>query len=133
MPDLISGKVDLLFDSLPSALPHIKEGRVKAYAVTTSTRAAALPDVPTVAETILPGYELTAWFGMFAPANAPRDVVDKLANAIGAALKSPEMKKQLDAMGADPTFLAPGAFQAFLVKEDERWTRAFKASGLTPN
>jgi tripartite-type tricarboxylate transporter receptor subunit TctC len=133
LSDVLGGHVSVMLASINSVIPHIKEGRVKAYAVTTSTRAAALPDVPTVAETILPGYELTAWFGMFAPANAPRDVVDKLANAIGAALKSPEMKKQLDAMGADPTFLAPGAFQAFLVKEDERWTRAFKASGLTPN
>jgi len=86
--------------------------------------------VPTVAESIVPGYELTAWFGMFAPANTPREVVDKLATAIGAALQSPDMKKQLDTMGADATFLAPAAFHAFLVKEDDRWTRAFKASGL---
>jgi tripartite-type tricarboxylate transporter receptor subunit TctC len=119
-----------MLGSINSVLPHIKEGRVKAYAVTGSSRAGTLPNVPTVSESILPGYELTAWFGMFAPANTPPEIVDKLASEINAALKSPEMKKQLESMGADPTFLAPAAFRGFLVKEDDRWTRAFKASGL---
>jgi tripartite-type tricarboxylate transporter receptor subunit TctC len=128
--DLLGGHVAVMLGSINSVLPHIKEGRVKAYAVTTSSRASTLPTVPTVSESILPGYELTAWFAMFAPSGTPPDVVEKLANEIDAALKSPEMKKQLDAMGADPTFLAPAAFRSFLVKEDDRWTRAFKASGV---
>ena len=128
--DLLGGHVAVMLGSINSVLPHIKEGRVKAYAVTGNTRAGTLPNVPTVSESILPGYELTAWFGMFAPAGTPPEIVDKLANEISAALKSPEMKKQLDAMGADPTFLAPAGFRGFLVKEDDRWTRAFKASGV---
>jgi tripartite-type tricarboxylate transporter receptor subunit TctC len=128
--DLLGGHVAVMLGSINSVLPHIKEGRVKAYAVTGSSRAGTLPNVPTVSESILPGYELTAWFGMFAPANTPPEIVDKLASEINAALKSPEMKKQLESMGADPTFLAPTAFRGFLVKEDDRWTRAFKASGL---
>lgn len=128
--DVLGSHVSVMLASINSVMPHIKEGRVKAYAVTGSSRAATLPNVPTVSESILPDYELTAWFGMFAPAGTPREVIDRLAAAIDAALKSPDMKKQLDAMGADPTFLAPSAFHAFLVKEDDRWTRAFKASGL---
>ncbi len=128
--DVLGGHVSVMLASINSVIPHINRGRVKAYAVTGSARAATLPSVPTVSESILPGYELTAWFSMFAPAGTPRDVVDKLALAIDAALKSSEMKKQLDSMGADPTFLAPTAFHAFLVKEDDRWTRAFKASGV---
>lgn len=128
--DLLGGHVAVMLGSINSVLPHIKEGRIKAYAVTGSSRASALPNVPTVSESILPGYELTAWFGIFAPANTPPEIVEKIASEINAALKSPDMKKQLDAMGADPTFLAPVAFRGFLVKEDDRWTRAFKASGL---
>ncbi len=132
LTDVIGGHVPVMLASINSVLPHIKEGRVKAYAITGSTRAATLPNVPTVAESMLPGYELTAWFAMFAPAGTPQDIVDKLAAEVSAALKSPDMKKQLDGMGADPRFLGPAAFRAFLAKEDDRWTRAFKASGLKP-
>jgi len=128
--DLLGGHVAVMLGSINSVLPHIKDGKIKAYAVTGSSRAGTLPNVPTVSESILPGYELTAWFGMFAPANTPPEIVEKIASEINAALKSPDMKKQLDGMGADPTFLAPVAFRGFLVKEDDRWTRAFKASGL---
>jgi tripartite-type tricarboxylate transporter receptor subunit TctC len=128
--DLLGGHVAVMLGSINSVLPHIKEGKIKAYAVTGSSRAGTLPNVPTVSESILPGYELTAWFGMFAPANTPPEIVEKIASEINAALKSADMKKQLDGMGADPTFLAPVAFRGFLVKEDDRWTRAFKASGL---
>jgi len=128
--DLLGGHVAVMLGSINSVLPHIKEGKIKAYAVTGSSRAGTLPNVPTVSESILPGYELTAWFGMFAPAGTPPEVVEKIASEINAALRSPDMKKQLDGMGADPTFLAPVAFRGFLVKEDDRWTRAFKASGL---
>lgn len=128
--DLLGGHVAVMLSSINSVLPYIRDGRVKAYAVTGSSRASALPNVPTVSESILPGYELTAWFGMFTPANTPPEIVDKLATEISAALKSPEMQKRLEMMGADPTFLAPVAFRRFLVQEDERWTRAFKASGL---
>ena len=98
--------------------------------MTGNSRAGALPNVPTISESILPGYELTAWFGLFAPAGTPPEIVDKLATEISAALKSPEMQKQLETMGADPTYLPPAGFRRFLVQEDERWTRAFKASGL---
>ena len=128
--DLLGGHVAVMLGSINSVLPHIKEGKIKAYAVTGSSRAGTLPNVPTVSESILPGYELTAWFGMFAPAGTPPEIVEKIASEINAALRSPDMKKQLDGMGADPTFLAPVAFRGFLVKEDDRWTRAFKASGL---
>jgi tripartite-type tricarboxylate transporter receptor subunit TctC len=128
--DLLGGHVSMMLSSMSPALPYIKDGRIKAYAVTGNARAAALPNVPTVSESILPGYELTAWFGVFAPAGTPQDIVDKLANDINGALKSPEMQKRLETMGADPAFMAPVAFRKFLNAENERWTRAFKASGL---
>lgn len=133
MNDLLGGHVAVMLGSINSVLPHIREGKVKAYAVTGTSRAATLPNVPTVAESILPGYELTAWFGMFAPAGTPPEIVEKLSADVSAALRSPEMKKQLDSMGADPTYLAPGAFKAFLAKEDERWTGALKTSGVKTN
>jgi tripartite-type tricarboxylate transporter receptor subunit TctC len=128
--DLLGGHVAVMLGSINSVLPHIREGRIKAYAVTGNSRAGTLPNVPTVGESILPGYELTAWFGIFAPANTPPEIVEKIAGEVDVALKSPDMRKQLDGMGADPTFLAPAAFRAFIVSEDDRWARAFTASGL---
>jgi tripartite-type tricarboxylate transporter receptor subunit TctC len=128
--DLLGSHVQVMLSSVSPALPHIREGKLRALAVTGMSRAVALPDVPTVNESILPGYELTAWFGVFAPAGTPPAVVDKLAADIGGAINSPAMKQRLEAMGADPRFMGPTEFKRFIDAENERWTRAFKESGL---
>jgi 3-oxoacyl-(acyl-carrier-protein) synthase len=95
-------------------------------------RAATLPDVPTVAESILPGYELTAWFGIFAPAGTPQPIVDKLAADIDRVLRMPALVKQFESLGTDASYMAPPEFAAFVGNEYTRWTRAFKESGVAP-
>ena len=132
LTDLLGNHISLMLASVSSAIPYIKEGRLNALAVASEKRAKALPEIPTVAETILPGYELTAWFGIFAPAGTPPAVVDKLAADIAAALATPALRERLEALGADTTFIGPAAFRGFLDKEYARWTRAFKDSGLKP-
>jgi tripartite-type tricarboxylate transporter receptor subunit TctC len=128
--DLLGSHIQVMLSSMSPALPHIREGKLKALAVTGTSRAHSLPDVPTIAESILPGYELTAWFGVFAPAGTPPAVVERIAAEIGAAIKSPAMQQRLEAMGADPRYMGPAEFKRFLDRENERWTRAFKESGL---
>lgn len=128
--DLLGSHVDIMLSSMSPALPHIREGKVKALAVTGTARAPSLPDVPTVSESIMPGYELTAWFGVFAPAGTPKAVIDKLAMEIGKAIRAPAMQSRLEGMGADPRYMAPADFKRFLDGENARWTRAFKESGL---
>lgn len=132
LTDLLGNHIGLMLSSMSAAMPYIKDGRVNALAVASNKRAAALPNVPTVSETILPGYELTAWFGLFAPAGTPQAVVDKLAADVEASLKTPALQQRLEALGADPRYIGPAEFREFLAKENTRWTKAFKESGLTP-
>lgn len=100
--DLVSGQVQVMFDTVSSALPQIKAGKTRALAVTTKTRSSALPDVPTLNETVLPGFDVGTWFGILAPAATPPDVVAKLSNEIMKIVKAPEMQKQLLDMGSEP-------------------------------
>jgi len=100
--DLVSGQVQIMFDTVSSALPQIKAGKTRPLAVTTKTRSTALPDVPTLNETVLPGFDVGTWFGILAPAATPKDVVDKLSNEIIRIIKTPEMQKQLLDMGSEP-------------------------------
>ena len=116
--------------SLSSAMPHVKDGRIKALATTGSKRSPALPDVPTVSESILPGYELTAWFGLFAPAGTPKDIVDKLAAEVQKVLQQPALQKQFESLGTDVQFMGPAAFTSFIDREMTRWTKAYAESGL---
>jgi len=128
--DLLGSHIEVMLSSVSPALPHIKEGKLKPLAVTTSKRSPALPDVPTVSESIYPGFELTAWFGIFAPAGTPPAVVEQLAREIGAAMKSAPMTQRLEAMGADAYLLPPAEFKRFIEAENARWSKAFKDSGL---
>lgn len=100
--DLVSGQVQLMFDTVSSALPQIKAGKTRALAVTTKTRSSALPDVPTLNETVLPGFDVGTWFGILAPSATPPDIVAKLSNEIIKIVKTPEMQKQLLDMGSEP-------------------------------
>ncbi|MDB5850900.1 MAG: extra-cytoplasmic solute receptor family protein [Rhodoferax sp.] len=123
--DLLGNHIALMLSSMSAALPQIKEGRMKALAITTSKRSAALPNVPTISETILPGYELTAWFAIFAPAATPPQIVDKLADAIQSAVKTPSLAQQIEGQGAEILFYGPKEAQAFIARENTRWARAY--------
>ena len=129
LPDVLSGQVNVMFDNAPSVMPHIKGGKLKAIAVTSSKRSPALPGVPTVAEAGFPSYEASSWFGVLAPAGTPKDVVDKLSTAIAKALQTPEMKERLAVQGAEAVGNSPEQFAAHIKAEIEKWSKVVKASG----
>lgn len=123
IPDLISGQTHMLFDSLVSALPHIKGGKVKALAVTSTKRTALLPDIPTVIESGLPGYEVNTYFGLFAPAGTPREIVQRLQREAAAAVQSADVRDRFAGQGAEPVGGTPEALTAFIRSETEKWKR----------
>lgn len=132
LTDLISGQVHVLFDNLPSSAGHLKGGRIRAVAVTTSTREPSMPDVPTVAETV-PGYEAVAWFGLGAPKGTPKDVIAKINAEVNRALADPKMKERLAELGGKPMPGTPEDFGKRIASEVEKWSKVVKASGVTPN
>ena len=130
--DLMAGNVEVMFDNLPSAMPHIKSGRLKALAVTSAARSGALPDVPTVEEVggaALKGYEASSWFGLLAPAGTPADIVNRVQQETAKALATPAMKERLLAQGAIPSGNTPAEFTRFIAAETAKWARVVKASG----
>ncbi|MBK6803801.1 MAG: tripartite tricarboxylate transporter substrate binding protein [Betaproteobacteria bacterium] len=127
--DLVGGQVQLMFDNLPSALPQIKAGRLRALGVTSAQRAPALPDVPTIAESGLPGYEASSWFGLLAPAGTPKDVVAKVNGEVARWLASPEAKEKLLSQGANAAGGTPEAFARHIAAETAKWQQVVKASG----
>jgi tripartite-type tricarboxylate transporter receptor subunit TctC len=127
--DLLAGNMNVMFDNLPSALPHIKSGRLKALAVTSRTRSPALPNVPTIEEAAgLKGFDASSWFGLFAPAGTPRAIVDKVQADVAKALALPEVRERFLAQGADPGGNTPEQFAAFIRAETDKWTRVVKFS-----
>ena len=119
--DLMGGNVDIMFDNIVPVSPHVKQGKLKALAVTTKTRAAALPDVPTMAEAGFPGFEAVAWFGLLAPAGTPKPIVDRLNREVVATLRSPDIKDRLAAMGATTVGDSPEEFGRFMAAESDKW------------
>lgn len=130
LTDMISGQCQVMFDNMPSSLPHIKAGKLRALAVTTEQRAAALPDVPTLAETVK-GYEASAWFGMGAPAKTPKDVIAILNKGINEALADPKMKPRFDDLGGAPMGGTPEDFGKIIVAETEKWKKVVEFSGAS--
>jgi tripartite-type tricarboxylate transporter receptor subunit TctC len=127
--DLIAGNMNVMFDNLPSALPHIKSGRLKALAVTSRTRSPALPDVPTIEEAAgLKGFDASSWFGLFAPAGTLRAIIDRIQADVAKALAQPEVRERFIAQGADPGGNTPDQFAAFIRAETDKWTRVVKFS-----
>lgn len=122
IPDLISGKVDLLFDSLVTGLPHAKDGKLRALAVTSAKRSALAPDLPTVAD-VLPGFESVTWFGLYGPKNLPTDVVSKLNTALGAALQDADVKERFARLGAEPAASTATAFSQLAQNDSAKWKR----------
>ena len=127
--DLMAGQVSLMFDNMASALPYIKAGRVRALAVTTLKRSPLLPQLPTISEVGLRGFDISTWFGIFAPAGTPPDVVAKLNTEIVRILHTPEMKERLAALGAEPIGNKPDEFSAFIKAEIPKYAKVIKASG----
>lgn len=128
--DLIGGTMDLMFDNLPSALPHIRSGKLKALAVTSGQRSAALPEVPTIAEAgPVPGFDASSWFGLFAPAGTPVDIVTRINQETAKAFQSPAFKERLLSQGAIPGGQPPADFARFIAAETTKWTQVVKVSG----
>jgi tripartite-type tricarboxylate transporter receptor subunit TctC len=130
LTDIMAGTVDVIFDNMPSSIGHIQGGKIRAMAVTTEKRSAALPDVPTVAETV-PGYEASAWFGIGAPKGTPADVIDKLNKAVNEALKDPKLVARLADLGGAPMPGTPADFGKVMADEVAKWKKVVEFSGAT--
>ena len=129
LTDLLGGQVQLMFDNMPSALPHVKAGKLRALAVTSPKRSSALPDIPTMDEEGLKGFDATSWFGLLAPAGTPKDIIAKLNAAAVKALATPEMRERLASQGAEAVGNTPEQFATFIKAEIEKWAKIVKASG----
>jgi tripartite-type tricarboxylate transporter receptor subunit TctC len=128
LTDLMGGQVQLMFDNLPSSLAFIKAGKLRALGVTSAARAAALPDTPTVADTV-PGFEASSWFGILAPAGTPRDVVTKINAETAKWLASPDAKEKLAGQGANVAGGSPDVFAKHIQVETAKWAKVVKESG----
>lgn len=129
IPDLLGGRVTMMFDNMPSSLPLVREGKLRALGVTSLKRSPAAPEIPTLAEAGLPGYEAVSWFAMFAPANTPKTIVTKLQLEIAKILKSPEISKRLLDIGLEPVGSTPEELAAYQISEIAKWAKVVKDSG----
>jgi tripartite-type tricarboxylate transporter receptor subunit TctC len=129
-PDLMGGQVQVAFTPIPLSIAFIRDGKLRALAVTGTKRSDALPGIPTVAE-FVPGYVADVWHGVGAPKNTPTDVVDRLNKEIGAALADPAMKAKFANLGAEPMPMAPGEFGQFVVAEIDKWAKVVRFAGVT--
>lgn len=129
IPDLLGGRVTMMFDNMPSSLPLVREGKLRALGVTSLKRAAAAPDIPTLAEAGLPGFEAVSWFAMFAPANTPKTIVTKLQLEIAKILKSPDISKRLLDLGLEPIGSTPEELAVYQRSEIAKWAKVVKDSG----
>jgi tripartite-type tricarboxylate transporter receptor subunit TctC len=129
MTDLLAGQVQVMFDVMTQGLQHIKEGRLRALGVTTATRSPALPDVPTIADTV-PGYEASSWSGICAPAGTPAEIVDKLNRQIQAAMADPAIKARLAGFGSTAITGSPDEFARFLADETDKWGKVVRAANV---
>ena len=133
LTDVIGGQVQLMFDSMPSAMPFIKSGKLRALAVTTEKRAQALPDLPTIAESGYPGFDISTWYGFWAPKGTPAPIVAKLAEAAARALKVPQIVEQYGGMGAEPVGSTPAEFARYNATEGVKWADIVRKSGAKAN
>ncbi len=130
IPDLVSGKVDVLFDSLPTGLPHVREGRLRALGVTSLKPTALAPGVPSIAD-VLPGYESTTWFGLFGPRGLPPEIVTRVNQAANQVLQDPEVADKLQRLGIDPEGGTPAQFNTLLARESAKWKKIITERKIT--
>ena len=128
--DLLGGQVQLMFDAIPPALPHMQTGRVRGLAITSAQRTAALPDMPTIAEAGVPGYAYDSWFAIFAPARTPPAIIDKLNREIVRIVHEPDVRERFVQMGVDPLGTTPAQLGAHVRSEIARWTRVVRERGI---
>ena len=130
MPDLISGKLDVLFDSLVTGMPHVKDGKLRALAVTSLKRTALAPDMPTVSES-LPGFESVTWFGVYGPKGMGADLSTKVNQAVNAALADADVRERFARLGAEPTGGTPQAFAAMVRADNAKWKKIISERKIT--
>lgn len=129
MGDLIAGRVQVYFAPISGSLDYIKAGRLRALGVTTAKRADALPDAPAIGE-VVPGYEVSAWYGLGAPKNVPPDIVEALSRSINAALADPPLKTRLDNIGSSPFAISPAEFGKYIAAQTDKWARVIKFANI---
>ena len=128
--ELLAGQTSLMFGNLPTVIQHVRSGKLRPLAVTGARRSPALPDIPTVAASGVPGYEVTAWYGVCAPAKTPRAIIEQLHGEIVRALNSPDLRERLLAQGADPVGSTPEQYTAFMQNEIAKWAKVIQAAGI---
>jgi tripartite-type tricarboxylate transporter receptor subunit TctC len=129
IPDLLGGRVTMMFDNMPSSLPLVREGKLRALGVTSAKRSAAAPDIPTIAEAGLPGFEAVSWFALFVPAGTPKPIIDKLQAEVKRTLELPGVGKRLAEIGLDPVGSTPEELAAYQATEIVKWAKVVKDSG----
>jgi len=132
MNDLLGGQVDIFFATMPAAMPFIKSGKLKTLAVTSEKRSVVLPNVPTIAESGMPGYSASTWYGIYAPKGTPTDIVQKIHEATVEVLKIPELREQLIQRGFEPIGNSPDQFASFISSEITKWAKVVKIAGIEP-
>ncbi len=132
LSDLLAGRVDYYFAPISPAIPLVKEGKLHALAVSSAARAGSLPNVPTLAEAGVPGFEFTLWFGLWGPAGMPASLVDKINKDVGRAVATPELRERLAKLGNDPMNMTPSQFHQFVQREIADYGRIIKAAGIKP-
>jgi tripartite-type tricarboxylate transporter receptor subunit TctC len=132
LQDLIAGQIEMTFDNIPAAIGHIRAGRIRPIAVTSATRSRQLPEVPTIAEAGLPGYEIVAWFGMTAPARVPPEIINRLYGAVIGSLRTAEVRERLDALAFEPAGTTPAEFLDFVKSETDKLGKVIRAAGMQP-
>ncbi len=131
--DLTGGQVSLLFATIVSAIPHVKSARLRPLGVTSAARSPSMPEVPTIAEAGLPGYDFTIWYGAVLPAGAPRPIVDRLSGEVEKLLTIPEVKERFLALGADILYMPPDKFRQYVAAEIRKWAIVVKETGMRPD
>ena len=127
---VVDGEIQLTFNSIPPAMPHIKSGRLRVLAASAAQRTAVLPDVPTIAEAGVPGYELNSWYGVLAPGRTPKTIVTKLHDVITAAVHAADTRERFTAVGLEPATMTPAEFARYIASEIEKWSRVVRQSGV---
>jgi tripartite-type tricarboxylate transporter receptor subunit TctC len=129
IPDLLGGRVTMMFDNMPSSLPLVREGKLRALGVTSARRSTAAPEIPTIAEQGLAGFDAVSWFALFAPAGTPRPIIDKLQGEVSRMFKTPDVVKRLTELGLDPVAGTPDELAAYQRTEIVKWAKVVKDSG----
>jgi tripartite-type tricarboxylate transporter receptor subunit TctC len=130
MPALLAGQVQMIFDPIPTSLPHVKSGKLRALAISTARRSPAIPELPTAAEAGVPGYDSSLWYGLLLPAGAAAPLVEKLNQAVNAALRAPDLIQRFAALGADPVGSTAATFDRTINEEIAKWGRVIKSAGI---